>query len=76
LPDAERQESAQPLLLSKSASEREKKAKAKSAIAVEHVDIFKDVFWDQRPWILGGRAGKVKAAPPDGRVRVMIAPVH
>jgi tRNA(His) guanylyltransferase len=57
----EQNEAGQPSLLSKSALEREKKARAKSAIAIEHVDIFKDMFWDRRPWILGGRAGKVKA---------------
>ncbi|KAB2576113.1 tRNA guanylyltransferase protein [Lasiodiplodia theobromae] len=49
---------AQPL--SKTAAEKERKRRAKAKIAVEHVDIIKDDFWLRRPWILSGRAGKLK----------------
>ena len=49
---------AQPL--SKTAAEKERKRRAKAKIAVKHVDIIKDDFWLRRPWILSGRAGKLK----------------
>jgi len=41
--------------LSKAAAEKERKRRTKAAIAVEHVDIIKDEFWERRPWILTGR---------------------
>jgi tRNA(His) guanylyltransferase len=40
--------------------ERERKIKSKAGIAIEHIDIIKDDFWELRPWILAGRAGKLK----------------
>lgn len=46
--------------LSKTAAEKEKKRRAKATVAVEHVDIIRDDFWLRRPWILSGRAGKLK----------------
>lgn len=45
--------------LSKTAAEKDRKTKAKAQVVVEHVDIIKDDFWEQRPWILTGRAGKL-----------------
>lgn len=38
---------------SKTQLEKEKKRKRKARIAVEHVDIIGDAFWEARPWILG-----------------------
>lgn len=38
---------------SKTQLEKEKKRKKKARIAVEHVDIIGDGFWEARPWILG-----------------------
>ena len=43
---------------SKSQIEKEKKRRQKATIAVEHVDIIGDAFWEQHPYILGGKAGK------------------
>lgn len=53
-------EAGQPQPLSKTAMEKERKRRAKARIAVEHVDIIKDDFWEKRPWILTGRAGRPK----------------
>ncbi|EON69651.1 hypothetical protein W97_08911 [Coniosporium apollinis CBS 100218] len=47
-----------PAPLSKTAAEKDRKRRAKARIVVEHLDIIKDDFWTQRPWILTGRAGK------------------
>lgn len=38
---------------SKTQLEKEKKRKRKARIAVEHVDLIGDAFWEARPWILG-----------------------
>ena len=40
---------------SKTQQERARKAKMKAEIVVRHVDIIKEEFWDQRPWLLGGK---------------------
>lgn len=42
--------------LSKTAAEKDRKRRLKARIAIEHIDIIKDDFWDQRPWILTGKA--------------------
>jgi tRNA(His) guanylyltransferase len=46
--------------ISNSAAEKQRKAKSKAKIAIEHVDIIKDEFWNHRPWILAGTAGRPK----------------
>ena len=46
--------------LSKTAAEKERKRRQKAGIAIKHIDIIKDDFWIRRPWILSGRAGKLK----------------
>jgi len=38
---------------SKSQLAKQRKRHAKAVITVEHVDIIKDAFWEERPWILG-----------------------
>src|SRR2546421_12801798 len=45
-------------VLSKTQSEKMRKARTKARVVVEHVDIHKDEFWAKRPWILGGIPGK------------------
>jgi hypothetical protein len=52
--------SAVPAQVSKSAAQRGNKSRAKVGIAIEHMDIIKDNFWEVRPWILAGRTGKLK----------------
>ncbi|KAK7531150.1 Thg1 C terminal domain-containing protein [Phyllosticta citricarpa] len=47
-------------VISKTQAEKEKKRRAKVGVKVEHVDVIKDDFWQRRPWILSGRAGKLK----------------
>ncbi|KAK8245990.1 tRNAHis guanylyltransferase-like protein Thg1 [Phyllosticta capitalensis] len=47
-------------VVSKTQAEKEKKRRAKAGVKVEHVDVIKDEFWQRRPWILSGRAGKLK----------------
>lgn len=43
----------QPDPMSKTQQEKQRKRAAKATIAVEHVDVIEDVFWEARPWILG-----------------------
>jgi tRNA(His) guanylyltransferase len=42
---------------SKTQMEKERKKKQKARIAMEHVDIIGDAFWDARPYILVGKSG-------------------
>lgn len=44
-----------PEKLSKTQQEKQRKAKAKAQVVVRHVDIIKDDFWQQHPWILSGQ---------------------
>ncbi|KAL2210481.1 putative tRNAHis guanylyltransferase [Sarocladium strictum] len=50
---------AEPISQSKTQNENDKKRRAKARILVEHLDIIKDDFWDQRPWILSNKPGKI-----------------
>jgi tRNA(His) guanylyltransferase len=54
---------ATPAELSKTALERERKSKAKAGIKMEHCDVIGHDFWHRRPWLLSGRAGKLKKRP-------------
>lgn len=47
--------------LSKTQAEKERKKRQKARVAVEHVDIIKDEFWQKRPWILAGKGFKAPA---------------
>ena len=38
---------------SKTQLAKQRKRHAKAVITIEHVDIIKDAFWEERPWILG-----------------------
>ena len=44
--------------LSKTQAEKERKWQAKATIRVEHIGLIKDDFWDQRPWLLSGKAAR------------------
>ncbi|KAL4787465.1 Thg1 C terminal domain-containing protein [Aspergillus varians] len=44
---------------SKTQQEKARKLRRKAQVVVEHVDIIKDEFWEQRPWILSGKPGKL-----------------
>ncbi|KAF4553380.1 tRNA(His) guanylyltransferase [Elsinoe fawcettii] len=44
--------------LSKTQAEKDKKRKQKATLVADNVDIIKDAFWDQRPWILSGSRKK------------------
>lgn len=48
--------------VSRTATEKIRKLRAKAKVAVEHVDIIKDNFWAERPWILSGRPGQLPSA--------------
>jgi len=50
--------------LSKTAIERERKSRQKARIAMEHLDIIKNDFWERRPWILSNRIGKPVESQP------------
>ena len=52
---SELQSSAIPESVSKTQQEKLRKAKAKATVVVSHMDIIKDDFWNQRPWILSGK---------------------
>ncbi|KAL2824177.1 putative tRNAHis guanylyltransferase [Aspergillus cavernicola] len=48
-----------PEKVSKSQQEKIRRLRRKAQVVVEHVDIIKDDFWQQRPWILSGKPGKL-----------------
>ncbi|KAF5558013.1 tRNA(His) guanylyltransferase [Fusarium mexicanum] len=50
---------AEPVEQSKSQKEKDKKSRAKARVVVEHMDIIKDDFWNQRPWLLSNKPGKI-----------------
>ncbi|KAG5749380.1 hypothetical protein H9Q70_007969 [Fusarium xylarioides] len=50
---------AEPVEQSKSRKEKDKKSRAKARVVVEHMDIIKDDFWNQRPWLLSNKPGKI-----------------
>ena len=43
---------------SKTQKEKARRARGKASVVVKHIDIIKDDFWERRPWILSGKAGK------------------
>ncbi|KAI9848279.1 MAG: tRNA-His guanylyltransferase [Sclerophora amabilis] len=49
--------------LSKTQEEKDRKRRGKARITVEHIDIIRDEFWLQRPWLLSGRPGKIPKEP-------------
>jgi hypothetical protein len=49
--------SGRPVQLSRTQREKDRKKRSKAKVVVAHVDLIKDDFWEQRPWILSGKAG-------------------
>ncbi|KAL2419581.1 tRNA(His) guanylyltransferase [Exophiala dermatitidis] len=45
--------------ISKTQAEKMKKARQKAEVVTRHVDIIKDDFWLQRPWIRSGKPGRL-----------------
>lgn len=45
--------------MSKTQMEKEKRRKQKAKIAVQHVDVISDVFWERNPHILAAKGGRV-----------------
>ncbi|KAJ4504948.1 tRNA-His guanylyltransferase [Exophiala dermatitidis] len=45
--------------ISKTQAEKIKKARQKAKVVTRHVDIIKDDFWLQRPWIRSGKPGRL-----------------
>lgn len=43
---------------SRSQNEKARKARQKASVVVKHIDIIRDDFWGQRPWILSGKPGR------------------
>lgn len=50
----------QPVVQSKTQTEKDKKKRQKARVLVEHLDIIKDDFWDRRPWLLSNKPGKAR----------------
>ncbi|KAG5300607.1 tRNA guanylyltransferase [Histoplasma ohiense] len=48
-----------PAKMTKSQIARMRKIQKKATIAVMHLDIIKDDFWDKRPWILSNKPGNL-----------------
>ncbi|KAF2140023.1 uncharacterized protein K452DRAFT_274677 [Aplosporella prunicola CBS 121167] len=59
--------------LSKTQAEKERKKRQKAKVAVEHVDVIRDEFWERRPWILSGRTGRLKQETKDGAEKAQAA---
>lgn len=53
-----------PREVSKTQAEKQRKARRKARITVQHVDLIRDQFWNERPWILSGET-RVVAAPKE-----------
>lgn len=49
----------EPIEQSKTQAEREKKKRTKARVVIEHLDVIKDEFWNERPWILSNKPGKI-----------------
>lgn len=46
-----------PTQLSRTQKDKDRKKRSKAKILMEHVDLIKDGFWEERPWILSGKTG-------------------
>ena len=45
--------------MSKTQAEKVRKARRKAKVVTRHVDIIRDEFWVQRPWLRSGKPGRV-----------------
>ncbi|KAK2875621.1 Glucose-responsive transcription factor [Arthroderma sp. PD_2] len=48
--------------LSKTQLEKQQKLRKKVDVATAHIDIIKDEFWEQRPWLLSNTPGKLPSS--------------
>ncbi|KAF1811347.1 tRNAHis guanylyltransferase [Eremomyces bilateralis CBS 781.70] len=48
-----------PTPQSKTVAEKDRKRRLKATVAIEHIDIIQEDFWNQRPWILSGKTGRL-----------------
>ncbi|KAF1349432.1 tRNAHis guanylyltransferase, partial [Lizonia empirigonia] len=46
-----------PTQLSRTQKDKDRKKRRKAKILMEHIDLIKDDFWEERPWILSGKTG-------------------
>ncbi|KLJ06147.1 tRNA(His) guanylyltransferase [Blastomyces silverae] len=53
------EEEGPPAEMTKSQMARLRKIQKKATIVVTHLDIIRDDFWDQRPWILSNKPGRL-----------------
>ncbi|KAJ9612909.1 tRNA-His guanylyltransferase [Cladophialophora chaetospira] len=51
--------SAVPAVVSKTQMEKQRKARRKAKVVTRHVDVIKDDFWIQRPWLQSGKPGRL-----------------
>lgn len=49
--------------MSKSAQDKERKSKERAGVQLENCDLINNDFWHRRPWILSGRAGRLRNIP-------------
>lgn len=57
--DEDEEEGASTEVVSKTQAEKIRKARAKAKVVTKHVDIIRDEFWIQRPWIRSGKPGRL-----------------
>jgi tRNA(His) guanylyltransferase len=58
LQEADEESGAATEVLSKTQAERWRKARRKAKVVTLHVDVIRDNFWDQRPWLRSGKPGQ------------------
>lgn len=49
--------------VSKTQAQNGRSRQAKATIRVEHIDIIKDDFWEQRPWLLSSKVDRPNTEP-------------
>ena len=62
-PLEELEKAPEPAQQSKTQAEKDRKKRQKARVVVEHLDIINDDFWNQRPWLLSGKPGKIPKEP-------------
>ncbi|KAI9730750.1 MAG: tRNA-His guanylyltransferase [Cirrosporium novae-zelandiae] len=55
----ELESSDRPVTLSKTQQEKVRKARQKATIVTKHIDVIKEEFWNERPWLLSNEILKV-----------------
>jgi len=57
--ESESEEAGEPVQLSKTQLAKGRKTQKRAPVVVKHVDIIKDEFWEQRPWLMSNKPGKL-----------------